>query len=397
MSRCNVLLVACITLVAILGASSYRLSHLGRQSAGKTVVSMNSGILHTLSLPLAVDAWSVTSINDSLNSSDIASSLFAASLLPYLALLYFLARKETKTPTLANFGFQFLLVFVTATIPAGIIAKNEYHTILANEDTLHGLAESLLTVTNLLIIFGFRNAFKSDITTPTLATTANISDAVQKLTDISLVIIFGCIGSIVFGGVDSIEPMNALSLPTWMVHTSSILEWMIAMEMIFNYSNYTGNPRWKGMTVAMILSQCSGLSACTFHLFYNSPSLNWLVNLQALMTVLGNSAMAFAAYRINKYTNTQSKVSSIDCDDVPPLTSTPEFVLSLTHKAFIGAFAVKYGELLFPSFFQYYNQHDANNGVVNGFLLSLILVPVFTSWRNYSREQPSAKKNPLIE
>ena len=396
MRRCVALLIACVILIAIIGTSGFQLPRLSRhQSSGKIAMSMDRGILDTLSSPLAVDAWSVTRINDSLNSSDIASSLFAASLLPYLALLYFLARKETKTPTLANFGFQFLLVFVTATIPAGIIAKNEYHTILANEDTLHGLAESLLTITNLLIIFGFRNAFMSNMPTPTLATTTNISDTIHKITDILLVIIFGCIGSIIFGGVSSIEPINALSLPTWMVHTSSILEWTIAMEMIFNYSNYTGNPRWKGMTVAMILSQCSGLSACTFHLFYNSPSLNWLVNLQALTTVLGNSAMAFAAYRINKYSDTQPKVSN-DID-VPIVTSTPEFVLSLTHKAFVGAFVVKYGELLFPSFFQYYNQHDTNNGVVNGLLLSLILVPVLASVWNYSRERPPATKNPIIE
>ena len=49
------------------------------------------------------------------------------------------------------FGFYFLLVFVFATIPAGIYAKNVYGTSLSNVDWLHGTAESMLTITNLLI------------------------------------------------------------------------------------------------------------------------------------------------------------------------------------------------------------------------------------------------------
>lgn len=64
---------------------------------------------------LDVSAWSVTSV-----TSDTAAELFQASLLPYLAFLWFLSRKETKTPEGGTFGFAFLLVFVVATIPAGI-------------------------------------------------------------------------------------------------------------------------------------------------------------------------------------------------------------------------------------------------------------------------------------
>lgn len=47
--------------------------------------------------------------------------------------------------------FYFLLVFVFGTIPAGLYAKQHYNSVLANVDYLHGSAESLLTVTNLLI------------------------------------------------------------------------------------------------------------------------------------------------------------------------------------------------------------------------------------------------------
>jgi hypothetical protein len=86
-------------------------------------------------------------------SQVFAPQLFAFSLFPYIGFLYHLtkAKEKANAPTTMVFGFYFLLAFVFATIPAGIYAKNAYGTSLANVDWLHGSAESLLTVTNLLI------------------------------------------------------------------------------------------------------------------------------------------------------------------------------------------------------------------------------------------------------
>jgi len=120
---------------------------------------------HAGMLISGINAWSVS--GNTLASEDLASSLFAVSLFPYLAFIYFLSRPETKTPKLANFGFQFLLVFVFATIPAGIYAKVAYHDILANVDWLHGTAESFLTITNLLITLGIRQVRRGDGNDPT--------------------------------------------------------------------------------------------------------------------------------------------------------------------------------------------------------------------------------------
>jgi Protein of unknown function (DUF3593) len=121
-------------------------------------------------------------------AQDLAASLFSFSIIPYAGFLYHLTRSK-KAPPLALFGFYFLLVFVFGTIPAGILgtqamaavqhpqhtssscngtailllmsihlvasclraAKTRYGTTLANVDFLHGPAESLLTITNLLI------------------------------------------------------------------------------------------------------------------------------------------------------------------------------------------------------------------------------------------------------
>lgn len=87
-------------------------------------------------------------------------TLFALSLFPYLGFLWFLTRSG-KAPRLVLIGFYFLLVFVGVTIPAGIYAKVHYGEMLANVDWLHGSAESLLTIANLLVVIGFTTAIQA--------------------------------------------------------------------------------------------------------------------------------------------------------------------------------------------------------------------------------------------
>ena len=84
-------------------------------------------------------------------------NLFAISLFPYLGFLWFMTRSG-KTPRLALIGFYILLVFVAITIPAGIYAQTHYGTELANVDWLHGSAELFLTLSNILVVLGFRQA-----------------------------------------------------------------------------------------------------------------------------------------------------------------------------------------------------------------------------------------------
>ncbi|KAF9614933.1 hypothetical protein IFM89_021363 [Coptis chinensis] len=95
-----------------------------------------------------VDPWAPT-----IDSQSIASQLFAASLFPYIGFLYFITKSKTA-PKLTLFGFYFLLAFVGAT------TKVHYGTSLSNVDWLHGGAESLLTLTNLFIVMGLREALR---------------------------------------------------------------------------------------------------------------------------------------------------------------------------------------------------------------------------------------------
>ena len=63
---------------------------------------------------------------------------------------------------------------------------------------------------------------------------------------------------------------------------------------------HAGNPKWKGLTWGMMPLLGGALCACTYHFYYNSPDLDFLVAVQASLTWIGNATCAAAAYRIYK-------------------------------------------------------------------------------------------------
>lgn len=103
------------------------------------------------------------------------------------------------------------------------------------------------------------------------------------------------------------EPSNALSLPTWAIHVSSVVEWITAMVLVWQYGEKSGNESWKGLSWGMVPLLGGAFCACTWHFFYNSEALEVLVALQAALTVIGNATMCFAAFRIYKSSGGSSK------------------------------------------------------------------------------------------
>ncbi|HEY9618909.1 MAG TPA: DUF2499 domain-containing protein [Crinalium sp.] len=92
--------------------------------------------------------------------------------------------------------------------------------------------------------------------------------------------------------------MNALSIPTWIIHISSVLEWIAAIWFIWQYAEASGNTSWRVLSVGMLPSLISAMCACTWHFFDNPESLEWLVTLQATSTVVGNITLCIAAWWI---------------------------------------------------------------------------------------------------
>ncbi len=89
--------------------------------------------------------------------------------------------------------------------------------------------------------------------------------------------------------------MHALSLPTWWIHITSVLEWLVAMAAVQQLGQRRGEPAWNWLALAMLPALVSAMCACTWHLYDNSAMLNGLVVLQAALTTLGNLALALAA------------------------------------------------------------------------------------------------------
>jgi hypothetical protein len=95
--------------------------------------------------------------------------------------------------------------------------------------------------------------------------------------------------------------MHALSLPTWWIHITSVLEWMAAIVAVQSYGRWRQEPGWRWLALAMVPALVSAMAACTWHLFDNSPALRGLVVLQAGCTVLGNGALAVAALQLLRW------------------------------------------------------------------------------------------------
>ena len=89
--------------------------------------------------------------------------------------------------------------------------------------------------------------------------------------------------------------MHALSIPTWIIHISSVIEWIAAIWFVWLYAEVSDRAAWKVLSFGMLPVLIGAMCACTWHFFDNIESLNWLVDLQASMTVLGNCTLCAAA------------------------------------------------------------------------------------------------------
>ena len=309
-------------------------------------VSMLAPELMTMADPSLVADVSTTLARSALTSTadDLSGTLFGLSLIPWLAMLYWLKHPVVGAPPGVSFGLTYLLAFVFGSIPAAIGAGALYGVSLADSDWLHGAAEALLTITNVIVVLGFRAEDRGDdpfFSAYKLRETATFLGWFLGLSALAVAATGAGVHTQFLFGLGNLptavwpaEPLNALSIPTWIIHTSSLVEWLVAMGLAWRcappllpprrpaaatarhlsavvqpasqsslpgaslrtvylrsppprrvrthrYADLSGTPEWKGVTWGMLPLHTSGIVAVTYHLFYNAPALTWLVVLQA--------------------------------------------------------------------------------------------------------------------
>lgn len=211
-------------------------------------------------------------------------------------------------------------------------------------DWLHGGAEFLLTVSNVLLVLSLRSAIVEEDYIrgePLSEVDPKVRYGTLSFVGVlTLGVVLGLkalhleghtpflwgIGNLPEGVLGLQEPVNALSIPTWAVHFSSVAEFIFAMGLVWRLAETTGNEKWKGLAWGMLPSHASGVAACTYHFFYNAAALKFLVTLQAGLTALGNLTLAIAAFRIaqsNGWTVDEAlpsfmKSAAVDDDDDAP-------------------------------------------------------------------------------
>jgi hypothetical protein len=238
-----------------------------------------------------------------------------ASLLPFVLFLYFIGWPGNGTPRSAAFGFQLLLLCPLATALTEIVAKSSFALRAADVDWLHGTSEVLLATASLYVASGFRDALAGEEARygpeerygpPSRFPAFAVVWFAVLATAYGPSVGFGEHSAFLLGlgnlGTDQLdtlavatEPSNALSIPTWTVHFASAFGWLYATGMVNRYGEYTGNPKWRLLAFAMLPLHASGVAGCTYHFFFNSPDVSFLVALQAGLALIGHTALLIAA------------------------------------------------------------------------------------------------------
>ena len=94
--------------------------------------------------------------------------------------------------------------------------------------------------------------------------------------------------------------MHELSLGTWFIHIATLFEWILAILLITKIGLNTNNKGLIWLSLAMLPNLSSAMIAITWHIYDNTYELKALVVLQAILTFIGNTTLAIAAFNLFK-------------------------------------------------------------------------------------------------
>ena len=89
--------------------------------------------------------------------------------------------------------------------------------------------------------------------------------------------------------------MHELSFGTWLIHISSVIEWIYAILVINKISKYKKYNLFYWLSLAMVPNLIGAMCAISWHIYDNQEYLYGLVSLQGIFTFIGNSTLALAA------------------------------------------------------------------------------------------------------
>ncbi len=88
--------------------------------------------------------------------------------------------------------------------------------------------------------------------------------------------------------------IGLLSIPTWIIHFGSVIEWMSAMTLFYFVGRRLHNVWLQRMPLAMIPYLLSGFCALIYHMSYDT--WNWINEWQSYLTFLGSCCFALWAF-----------------------------------------------------------------------------------------------------
>ena len=88
--------------------------------------------------------------------------------------------------------------------------------------------------------------------------------------------------------------IGLLSIPTWIIHFGSVLEWGAAMLLFWVVGRKLNNSWLKRMPLVMIPYMLSGLCAIIYHIGFDE--WEWLNELQSYLTFAGSCCFALWAF-----------------------------------------------------------------------------------------------------
>jgi len=94
--------------------------------------------------------------------------------------------------------------------------------------------------------------------------------------------------------------LHELSFLTWVIHISSVLEWIVAIFIANQIGSYKKYSYFFWLGLAMIPNLIGAMCAITWHLYDNPVRLYGLVTLQGIFTTIGNSTLAAASFYLYK-------------------------------------------------------------------------------------------------